>query len=55
MGLADFAGSNSNGWPTGPVSTKKSKAGEKARQSDENSVLFSGTIIAGLMDQSHLY
>ena len=22
MGLADFADSNSNGWPTGPVSTK---------------------------------
>ena len=23
MGLADFAGANSNGWPTGPVSIKK--------------------------------
>ena len=28
VGLADFAGSNSNGWPTGPVSIKKSKLGE---------------------------
>ena len=28
MGLADFASSNSNGWPTGPVSIKKSKLGE---------------------------
>ena len=27
-GLADFAGSKSNGWPTGPVSIKKSKLGE---------------------------
>ena len=25
MGLADFAGSNSNGWPTGPVSIKKNR------------------------------
>ena len=26
--LADFAGSNSNGWPTGPVSIEKSNLGE---------------------------
>ena len=28
MRVADFAGSNSNGWPTGPVSIKKSKLEE---------------------------
>ena len=28
MGLADFAGSNSNGWLTGPVSIKKWEQGE---------------------------
>ena len=28
MGLVDFAGSNSNGWPTDPISIKKSKLGE---------------------------
>ena len=26
--LADFTGSNSNGWPTGPVSINKTKLGE---------------------------
>ena len=28
VGLADFEGSNSNGWPTGPVLIKQSKLGE---------------------------
>ena len=28
VGLANFVGSNSNGWPTGSVSIKKSKLGE---------------------------
>ena len=27
VGLVDFAGSNSNGWPTSPVSIKKIKTG----------------------------
>ena len=36
VGLADFAGSNSNGWPTGPISIKKSKLGAPVLHCPQN-------------------